>query len=132
MSSSDILQLAIAVLMFFGGSAGLGSIWLNRHRPSIDKRQAEDASRKLDSDLETADIDNLRNIIAEMRQEREWDKRRLDELIVRVSAAEKRAGLFDVAILHVANLEDHINKELPPPPPLRPQMLRPLREAGDV
>ena len=132
MSSSDILQLAIAVLMFLGGSAGLGSIWLNRHRPSIDKRQAEDASRKLDSDLETADIDNLRSIIAEMRQEREWDKKRLDELVIRVSAAEKRAGLFDVAILHVASLEDHINKELPPPPPLRPQALRPLKEVGDV
>lgn len=132
MSANDILQLIIAILMFLGGSAGLGSIWLNRHRPAIDKKQAEDAHRKLDSDLETADIDNLRNIISEMRQERAWDKQRLDELIVRVSAAEKRAGLFDVAILHVANLEDHINKALPPPPPLRPQTLRPLRETGDV
>lgn len=59
----------IAILLG-GGLVGAVLTWTQgRHRPAIERKQADEATIKLQSEIRTADVDGLRDIIELLRTE---------------------------------------------------------------
>lgn len=144
MTGAEILQMVVAVLVGGGVFGAAATIWTTRHRPAIDRQQANDATRKSYADTFKSEVDTMKEIIAEQRVEREQDRAaaairlaneeqarerlesRVTALSIRVDEAERHAARYrkklDIAVDHISRLEWHINNRKPPPPPERPDL----------
>lgn len=144
MTGAEILQMVVAVLVGGGVFGAAATIWTTRHKPAIDRQQANDATRKSYAETYRSDIDTMKLIIGELREElardsathdtriaseeqaREKLESKIAALTQRVDEAERQAHRYrlklDSAVDHIAVLERHINNRRPPPPPERPRL----------
>lgn len=108
----------------------------DRRQAPIERTQATEATEKLRSEIRTADIDGLRDIIEALRENQDRDRAEIAELRTRVEKAETRAAEADTRALaaerraiaaetraaeDAAYIEDLLTQwPTPPPPPRRP------------
>ncbi|WP_163540848.1 hypothetical protein [Occultella kanbiaonis] len=124
MTSETIAAIIIAVLG--GGSLTALVLWKqDRRRAPIERAQATDASEKIRSEIRTADIDGLRDIIEALREEitglrnrvEKAEKRAADAESGRIQDAQRAARR---ATADAAYIELLLETWPSPPPPQRP------------
>lgn len=70
----DLIKVMIVGLTGTGVGGGIVAIIQNRHQPPIDRKAADDASRRSWSETFGSDLKNLRDIIDEVKERREEDR----------------------------------------------------------
>ena len=133
----SLIQSLIGALLAGGLVGGVVSIILGRHKPPLDKQAANDATRKSYAETFASEIGTMKQIIDELRRERNEDqeivKRKMESYDEQLKLLTRRADEADaiatawkertlIAVRHFDILEDHIIKKLPPPPPPRPML----------
>lgn len=121
MSGWEIVGLVVTLIT--GGGLGALLSWRqDRRRAPIERQQADEASAKVQSEIRTADIDGLRDIIESLREEVATLRSRVEVAEKRALTAEERAAKAE----RRAGAADHYIEILlaawksPPPPPARP------------
>lgn len=89
--SNDALQNLLTILLGGGFLTALVAWRRDRRQAPIERRTAVDASAKVASEIRTADIGGLRDIIASLREEVAALRHRVESAEERATAAEHRA-----------------------------------------
>lgn len=127
----------VAGIILSGSLIGAIVSWRrdNRQAP-IERQQAEEASAKVQSEIRTADIDGLRDIIESLREEVATLRKRVETAEQRAATAEERAAAAERRAREAdarAAEADHYVEILvgawpgPPPPPARPRPAQPSK-----
>ncbi|UNX54070.1 hypothetical protein MF406_14125 [Georgenia sp. TF02-10] len=132
MSVADTAVIVSAIL----GSGGIGALVMwrqDRRRAPIEKTTAVEATERLRSEIRSADIDGLRDIITSLREDQEQSRRDITDLRDRVERAEARAAVAEDratqaerrAAEDAAYIDVLISHWPSPPPPPRPTLRGP-------
>lgn len=93
--TSDIIIAVVSSLLSGGLVTAFIMLRQDKRREPIERTQAEEASAKIASEIRSADIDVLRDIIVALREELTRAQEKIARLEKRVEIAEQRADIAE-------------------------------------